>query len=1812
MELPEQTTQDIATILDEITQQSARHLIVQLKNTARATERTALKNAGVELLDPLGHQCYFAALDAAQTDAQAILGMNLIRGVQPIQRKQKLHRLFLRGAAPDWTVTGQTQTAGPDGAPISDPVVAVYLLLHRDVDVAAASTVFGTRYQATLRSRLRTVNGGVFEVPYSMIPSLADEDSVQWIEPALPPMSETNDSNRLITQAEIAQAPPYSLSGAGVTVLVYDVGSVDDGHPDFAGRLTIGDDSVVSEHSTHCAGSAGGDGHNSDGLYRGMAPNVNLLSYGIGSVGSGLPLYSDPGDLESDYFQALRLYGFDVATNSIGTNTCRNGYSCDITGNYGIASAVIDGIVHGGLGQPVTVLFANGNERSCQRCRDEGVHTPEGYHSTAPPACSKNHISVGALNSDDDSVTFFTSWGPTDDGRLKPDICGPGCQLTDDEGVTSTVPGGGYTAHCGTSMATPTVAGLCALLLEDMKVNFPEMAHPLNSTMKILLAHNARDLGNPGPDYQSGFGSVRIADTIDFARQGYSFERSVGHGDVNSFLVRVLPGETELKITLAWDDVPGTANLVDALINDLDLEVLDPQLTRHFPWTLDPDHPGAPAVRVSADHCNVIEQVYVENPPPGLWTVRVRGYDVPEGPQAFSICGSPRLAPDCDENQLPDDEEIANDPSLDCTANGILDLCEPDCNGNNQADSCDIFQGLSTDCDGNGVPDECQPDCNNNGRADACDILEGFSDDCDENGVPDECQNTTDDCNDNGVWDACDIADGVSLDLNFNWVPDECEQPRTLYVDDDAPNDPTPGDALFSDPLEDGSPEHPFDGIQEALDAALTGDTVIIADGLYTRLKNTNLTFRGKLIALRSVNGPSHCIVDGEGAFRGITLDEGETAATRIEGVTFRDGFDGYWGGAIFCEGSSPTIVNCVFEENWAVIGGAVYVRDSSPIIRDCRFVDNFGGYGGALFSTWDGDPYLVNCEFAGNVSLLGGSGATLFAVGLTRLENCVFAENWTDADSGSTPEGGALLIETEAVLTNCIFKDNLCQGAGGAIYMRPGSDLTLMNCVLVHNIAESEFADGGGLGILQSNATVLGCTFLENSAGLDGGGIMLRQDSRLSISNSILWNNTDRHGNSESSQIKNKGLYPRVRHCCIQNHAGLYGDNGIIGADPLFVDAAAGDFHLRADSPCINRGDPSFLPLPDETDVDGDPRVLLGRVDIGADEFVYDLTDCNGNGIPDAAEIAADPTRDCNGNGALDECELALGWGADCNGNGRPDDCDLADQTSTDCGDGVPDECGADCNGNGVADDCDIASGTSLDCNEDWIPDECQDDCNGNGVADDCDLFADTSDDFNYNSIPDECEENRTIHVDDDAPGDPGPGVPYPSDPFEDGSPEHPFDAIQEAVDGAISGDVILVADGVYVGTGNKNITFYGRQLTVRGAGGPYRCIIDCEDHGRGFLLGRQAGEQTLVEGFTITNGAASIAGGIYCQRSSAVVRNCILVGNNSWHTGHSGSGIALSESDSKIENCLIVGNVGYAGTGIDVYAGDDPRIVNCTVANNFAEKGGGIVASYAANLHVVNTIVWGNEAEIGPQMRLFYQGTTLTVSYSDVQGGPTGVVTDGEAQLIWGAGNLDFEPRFRTERGDRFWGGAWTADAVHDPELHTTVLYDDQAHWRDDELAGMFLQPSLETLIQGLIVTNTATTITVWGDYDTLGTPGVEYRIHDYHIVNCSPCIDAGDNGALPPTLGADLDQRPRRIDDPITPDSGAGAPPLVDIGAYEFPADCPGDLTSDRIVDLKDLLLLLQNYAVSDGGDLNCDGVTNLNDLAEMLGAYGKTCP
>jgi hypothetical protein len=428
----------------------------------------------------------------------------------------------------------------------------------------------------------------------------------------------------------------------------------------------------------------------------------------------------------------------------------------------------------------------------------------------------------------------------------------------------------------------------------------------------------------------------------------------------------------------------------------------------------------------------------------------------------------------------------------------------------------------------------------------------------------------------------------------------------TWYVDDDAPNDPGPGDPTVSDPLEDGSAEHPFDAIQEGVDAAANGDTVLALDGIYTGDGNRDIDLAGRLITVRSANGPDTCIIDCQGTHndphRGFYFHSRETTGAVLDGLTIAGGYITTWGGGggIFCQNrSGPTITNCIITENttqeqW---GGGISCYDASS-------------------------PFILNCVIAANAAATGGgisteaSSPTIFA--------CVITDNTVGSSGGGIHCGGG-----SPTITNCVIADNGAD-SGGGIRCASGSP-TIRNCLIAGNLADS--LSGGGM-YSAGTPTITNCTFTANEADDYGGG-MYCFNSTLTVSNCIFWNNTalvpelavwwDSHLTILYSDVQGGEADIYVGSNCTLN----WGD-GNIDADPLFADPAGADYHLTADSPCVDTGDPAFVPQPDERDIDGQMRVWDGdddgqwRVDMGADEFASHCPgDLDGDGDVDLSDLA-------------------------------------------------------------------------------------------------------------------------------------------------------------------------------------------------------------------------------------------------------------------------------------------------------------------------------------------------------------------------------------------------------------------------------------------------------------------------------------------------------------------------------------------------------------------------------------------------------------
>ena len=279
------------------------------------------------------------------------------------------------------------------------------------------------------------------------------------------------------------------------------------------------------------------------------------------------------------------------------------------------------------------------------------------WRTVRVPNSAKDTVVVANITSDTAVPSASTSRGPTLDGRVKPDIAGPGSQAAGDFAVTSTQPRDTYGGLTGTSMSTPAVAGALALVTERYR-QLCGGATPPPHALRALLVHGAADLtaiphvgtGFGGPDYTHGYGRARVKQSVELIphhRQG----SAAALGDIDHPIT--IGAVSGLKVTLVWDDPAWTSNAAPSpttgfLQNDLDLVLIGPDGTQYTPWLLDPANPAQPATRgifamgvpipaSARDRRNTVEQVVVDSAAAGTWTIRVTASTLNLGPQPYTV-----------------------------------------------------------------------------------------------------------------------------------------------------------------------------------------------------------------------------------------------------------------------------------------------------------------------------------------------------------------------------------------------------------------------------------------------------------------------------------------------------------------------------------------------------------------------------------------------------------------------------------------------------------------------------------------------------------------------------------------------------------------------------------------------------------------------------------------------------------------------------------------------------------------------------------------------------------------------------------------------------------------------------------------------------------------------------------------------------------------------------------------------------------------------------------------------------------------------
>ena len=498
---------------------------------------------------------------------------------------------------------------------------------------------------------------------------------------------------------------------------------------------------------------------------------------------------------------------------------------------------------------------------------------------------------------------------------------------------------------------------------------------------------------------------------------------------------------------------------------------------------------------------------------------------------AGSYAGNPLL--------LTNDETNANivlsDPVTDSDGDGLTDYSETYTHFTNP---------YSRDTDSDGMPDGWE----------VANSLDPLADDSADDPDTDDLSNLreyelllnphNDDTDGDGFEDGDEVLQIESRASDIN---------DPVVVDDDGPSDPLPGDPSASDPSEDGSLAHPFDAIQEGVDAATNTMVVLVLDGTYTNAGNRNIRPGGKAIVIRSRNGRDVTLI--EDAQSGFICDSGETSNTVIRGLTIHMEMDsGGWDG-ILCDGSGPLVRDC---RVWGSRYGLSCTNGASPIARECLFDQNAA----AGVRVINADLFLDRCRVVSNTAVRG-AGLRIDGASSVSMVNCLVEGNQ------SATEGGGVFLWAGASLTSihCTFVGNAASNAGGGLSLLGGSSLACRNSIIWGNAAPTDacfHAEGTAdfeYSCLESN--VPGTGNITNDPAFAAGYELLFGSPAIDAANESFDPGIDLasvgrplDGNLDGVAVADMGAYEYVHPLADTDSDGLTDTNEIaMGTNPTKMD---------------------------------------------------------------------------------------------------------------------------------------------------------------------------------------------------------------------------------------------------------------------------------------------------------------------------------------------------------------------------------------------------------------------------------------------------------------------------------------------------------------------------------------------------------------------------------------------------------------------------------------------------------------------------------
>lgn len=635
-------------------------VVLQFNKVIDADLIHSLKNDNIRLTDKINGSTWVAMVDYQAV--KALYSNPAIRSAVLYPKEAKLSQSVDLKSPFKWQ---QREEGG----------LAFSVLFHKGTSakqvLELSKSLKGGRLENFNENAFVIVRSTTVVIPAEQLEQLLDSDIVQWVEPASPPVERSNLLRaQPLSNVNSVQVTPYNLSGNGITIGVWEAQAVVDTAPlDLAGRVIVeaGQTTSSHDHAVHVTGTIGASGVNVANA-EGMAPAVSITSWdSAGDFGEMVNAVNSVGGAGQPTPIVVSNHSYGIPRGWDGQGTVFTNDQ-NVFGQYNTFSQAFDNVV----AQTGLIVFkAAGNERNDAPniavpgqpgdCFQGGLGVAADCISDR--ATAKNIITVGAMNGAG-AIASFSSYGPTDDGRIKPDVMAEGSSMlslacsncfsdSNRDGIDDVTNSTTATdVKSGTSMATPVVTGISALLLEEASDLGIEITA---EGMKALMIQTAQDVNGPGqstlgPDYSTGWGIVDAQAAVDLLRlpagPGLAQEVITATGMAGAYTQSFyLPaGLPEAHVTLAWVDPAGNPVNPSAvqLVNDLDLRLIAPDDSIFTPWTLTPTPPGSAAVRNGGDDVvNNVEQVSLLNPVAGVWTLRVtaKAGSLALGAQNFSVAG---------------------------------------------------------------------------------------------------------------------------------------------------------------------------------------------------------------------------------------------------------------------------------------------------------------------------------------------------------------------------------------------------------------------------------------------------------------------------------------------------------------------------------------------------------------------------------------------------------------------------------------------------------------------------------------------------------------------------------------------------------------------------------------------------------------------------------------------------------------------------------------------------------------------------------------------------------------------------------------------------------------------------------------------------------------------------------------------------------------------------------------------------------------------------------------------------------------------